>query len=255
MSRLPSHHSPSLRHPARVEAQAACARRPATSAPPAPCLRSPRARPPARCAGPLPAAILLALVISILTLILLPPADLQAQHAPQLLRGEISDPDQVALGSRSMSEEQTPSRMGPAPTPVGLIQGPEAPIWIMPPPRTQQDGSERDIAWLWAGGVVGGAAGMGLGILIGLEAHPSLDSPILGGLAGYTVGVPVGVHLANGRRGQPWRTGLASALPMMTFLLFGSGETALIAAASLQLVGSAAAERFGEGRRAEAQGR
>jgi len=174
---------------------------------------------------------------SILVLILLIPGGLQGQHAPQLVQGGISDPDRLALNDHPALGEYL------APTSV-KGQG-ERLASSVDTPRPD----EVDVAWLWTGGIVGGAAGLGLGILIGLEVHPSVESPFLGGLAGYTVGVPIGVHLANQRRGNPWLTGLASALPMTTFLLVGYGETALIAAAAVQLVGSAAVERYGERRR------
>lgn len=197
---------------------------------------------------------LVALAATAIALILISPGGLAAQHIPQLVRGEISDPYRAAMRPTHAVESSRSVVSSPRsvdPRSRGVVAG------IVPPPAASGDVDEIDVALLWIGGLVGGAGGLALGILVGLEVHPSLDSPVWGGLAGYTVGVPMGVHLANRRRGNAWLTGLASVVPMGALVLGGGGGGggALALAASLQIVGSAAVERFGERQRAEERAR
>jgi hypothetical protein len=70
--------------------------------------------------------------------------------------------------------------------------------------------------WLAAGGLVGGAAGLFGGALIGGKLTEddcedcSIVGVIYGGIAGGSSLLPLGVHLANGRRGNYGKSLLAS---------------------------------------------
>lgn len=114
---------------------------------------------------------------------------------------------------------------------------------------------------LAAAGVVGGAAGLLAGGALGADltcagAEPVddlcfLPGAFLGGTVGMSLGVPTGVHLANGRRGD-WLLGTAASLTvwgagvgLMAAMGFeGPGALATFAAVPLgQLVAATAIER------------
>jgi hypothetical protein len=69
-------------------------------------------------------------------------------------------------------------------------------------------GHTTDPALLVLGGVIGGAAGLLAGGLVGARPteHRCEDCGFVGGVygavAGGSVGLPLGVHVANGRRGR-----------------------------------------------------
>lgn len=84
--------------------------------------------------------------------------------------------------------------------------------------------SPRPVARLIAGGVLGGAAGLATGGVIGVaiganhctdEGNPdSCHAPqglVYGAVAGQTLSIPLGVHIANSRQGSLLPSMLASA--------------------------------------------
>jgi hypothetical protein len=85
---------------------------------------------------------------------------------------------------------------------------PRAEMALTPPARRPMAGVPRtddDIPKLVFGGVIGAAAGFVAGALIFRETSCNeldcLAPAFYGGLSGLSVGMPLGVHLANGRRG------------------------------------------------------
>lgn len=123
------------------------------------------------------------------------------------------------------------------------------------------EGGPRHPLLLAAGGVVGGAAGLLAGGLLGGDltcagAEPEddlcfLPGAFLGGTVGMSLGVPSGVHLTNGRRGD-WLLGAAASLTvwgagvgLMAAMGFeGPGAVVTFAAVPLgQLVAATVIER------------
>lgn len=109
---------------------------------------------------------------------------------------------------------------------------------------------------LVVGGVLGGGVGLGLGALIGgaLGGGDTLcgDDPcgfaeaIFGAIGGEVALLPLGVHLANGRRGNYWLSLLASAgVAAGGLALSGGGDHGEVLAAVpvLQIVSSILIER------------
>lgn len=135
---------------------------------------------------------------------------------------------------------------------------------VPPNLRVRSEGDEegpRHPLLLAAGGVVGGAAGMLAGGLLGGDltcagAEPEddlcfLPGAFLGGTVGMSLGVPTGVHLADGRRGD-WLLGTAASMTvwgagvgLMAAMGFeGPGAVVTFAAVPLgQLVATTAIER------------
>lgn len=118
--------------------------------------------------------------------------------------------------------------------------------------------SEQNVAtpWLVVGGVVGGGVGLGAGALIGgvLGGGDKIcgDDPcgfqeaILGAIGGEVALLPLGVHLANGRRGKYLPALAASAaIAGLGIALSGNGDRGevMIAVPVLQLVSSILIER------------
>lgn len=110
--------------------------------------------------------------------------------------------------------------------------------------------------WLVVGGVVGGGVGLGAGALIGgvLGGGDKIcgDDPcgfqeaILGAIGGEVALLPLGVHLANGRRGKYLPALAASAaIAGLGIALAGNGDhgEVMIAVPVLQLVSSILIER------------
>ncbi len=91
-----------------------------------------------------------------------------------------------------------------------LFAAPRAhvPVDSMPPSRRTRKAPS--FAALYAagvgGGVAGGLAGAGFGAFLNQETSSEAVtiSTVALTYSGAAIGVPVGVHLANGRRGQPW---------------------------------------------------
>lgn len=89
----------------------------------------------------------------------------------------------------------------------------------LPGPRTvaAEPEAPRNAAtgWLVLGGAAGAAVGIGGGALAGLaiscEGECRALAPVVGGLVGEVVLLPLGVHLANGRKGNYGLELLASA--------------------------------------------
>jgi hypothetical protein len=106
----------------------------------------------------------------------------------------------------------------PAPAPVA-----ERPSLVAPSPALRGAAVPESGPRLVGGGVLGGVAGVLAGGLLGLVAggnhctdsgNPDtcygLEGTLIGAAAGYTVGVPVGTHYANHRRGNLGRSLLVS---------------------------------------------
>lgn len=118
--------------------------------------------------------------------------------------------------------------------------------------------SEHDVAtpWLVVGGVVGGGVGLGAGALIGgfLGGGDKIcgDDPcgfqgaILGAVGGEVALLPLGVHLANGRRGKYLPAlAVSASIAGLGITLAGNGDHGeiLVAVPVLQLVSSILIER------------
>lgn len=99
----------------------------------------------------------------------------------------------------------------------------ESPFLSLDQPPTVTDRSSRAFpsregppALLVGGGVLGGVAGLFAGAVVGgwLTEHDCEDcglaGVVYGGIAGWSVGIPMGVHMVNGRRGSYGRSLLAS---------------------------------------------
>ena len=117
-------------------------------------------------------------------------------------------------------------------------------------------GGNRSTPRLVLGGVLGGGVGLGLGALVGgaLGGGDTLcgDDPcglaeaIFGAIGGEVTLLPLGVHLANGRRGNYLLSLLASAgVAAGGLALAGGGDRGevLVAVPVLQLVSSILIER------------
>jgi hypothetical protein len=72
-------------------------------------------------------------------------------------------------------------------------------------------------ALLVGGGVVGGVAGLFAGAVVGAKLSEQnncedcgLEGAVYGAIAGWSVGIPMGVHMVNGGRGSYGRSLLAS---------------------------------------------
>lgn len=82
-----------------------------------------------------------------------------------------------------------------------------------------------DTAWL----VVAGVAGSGVGALVGgLVGHQFEDAEswvpvgtVFGGVLGSGLGIPLGVHLANGRRGRYGLNAVVTAAAQVGFVTLG----------------------------------
>jgi hypothetical protein len=151
------------------------------------------------------------------------------------------------------------------PVAVVLPTGTRALAQPLPAPAGQYSTSR-----LVLGGAAAGAAGMvafGLaGGMIGGNTCRDIGNPdscrgfegaLWGAALGHTVGIPVGVHLANGRAGKLSTSVLASAAIAGAGIAvgFGSGSDPVLAAAALtapiaQLVSSVMIERATARRRA-----
>jgi hypothetical protein len=104
------------------------------------------------------------------------------------------------------------------------------------------------------GGAVGGAAGLYGGILIGLALDPDdggewdgVFAALTGGFIGEIVGMPLGTHLSNGRKGSFLADLGISALMGLAglgVLALADGSTGgVVAGAGLQLIGVVLTER------------
>lgn len=129
------------------------------------------------------------------------------------------------------------------------------------PKEASEEGEPRHPLLLAAGGVLGGAAGLLAGGLVGGDlscagAEPQddvcfLPGTFFGGTLGMSLGVPAGVHVANGTRGDWFLETGASLSIWGVGLLFLSatsfeGPGAVVAFAAMplgQLVASTAIER------------
>ena len=107
-------------------------------------------------------------------------------------------------------------------------------------------------ALLVGGGVLGGVAGLFTGAIVGgrLTEHDCEDCGIVGvvygGIAGWSAGIPLGVHLANGRRGS-YGLSLLSSLAIGGLGLAVASETnsglPMLSVPVLQIVTSILIER------------
>jgi hypothetical protein len=95
---------------------------------------------------------------------------------------------------------------------------------VIAPPAEAQHAQPASVARLAVGGVIGGAVGLAAGGFTGAwigsnhcsdEGNPDSCRPlqglVLGAAIGQTLSVPLGVHVANGRRGRLGPSLLASA--------------------------------------------
>ena len=114
----------------------------------------------------------------------------------------------------------------------------------------------RSTAWLVGGGVLGGAVGLGAGALIGGilgggnkicgDDPCGLDEAIFGAIGGEVALLPLGVHLANGRRGKYLPSlAVSAAIAGIGIMLSGNGDhgEVMIAVPIAQLIGAILIER------------
>ncbi len=127
---------------------------------------------------------------------------------------------------------------------------------VRPAPGVEPAGGGRSTPRLVVGGLLGGGVGLGLGALVGgaLGGGDTLcgDDPcglaeaIFGAIGGEVALLPLGVHLANGRRGNYLLSLLASAgVAAGGLALSGGGDHGEVLAAVpvLQIVTSILIER------------
>jgi hypothetical protein len=158
------------------------------------------------------------------------------------------------------------ARAPAAPAPVALVKA--APVQISPAPAASVQGAlvqpaQRPVPVLVLGGAATAAVGMVafgfVGALIGGNSCADIGNPdscrgmeggLWGAAVGYTVGIPAGVHLANGRAGRLGPSLLASAAiaGAGAAIGFGIGTDQSIAVAALsapiiQMVSSVIIER------------
>jgi hypothetical protein len=130
---------------------------------------------------------------------------------------------------------------------------PRADLALTPQSRRQMAGvpeADIDTPKLVFGGLMAGVAGFGAGALAfrqrscdGLEC---LASAFYGGLAGLSVGAPLGVHLANGKRGR-YGPALAASLAIggmgLGAAILADEPSLLLAIPVLQIAASIGIER------------
>jgi len=116
--------------------------------------------------------------------------------------------------------------------------------------------SGRSTARLVAGGLLGGGLGLGAGALLGGlvgggnkicgDDPCGLDEAIFGAIGGEVVMLPLGVHLANGRRGKYLPSlAVSAAIAGVGIVLSGNGDhgEVMVAVPVAQLVSSILIER------------
>lgn len=153
-----------------------------------------------------------------------------------------------------------------APLPLAGQQRAEAfPSWTVPVVAGHRGGAPalsppveagRATARLVVGGVLGGAVGLGAGALIGGivgggnkicgDDPCGLDEAIFGAIGGEVALLPLGVHLANGRRGKYLPSlAVSAAIAGIGIMLSGNGDhgEVMIAVPIAQLVSSILIER------------
>jgi hypothetical protein len=115
--------------------------------------------------------------------------------------------------------------------------------------RSAADAS--DTGRLAFAGLLGGAAGLVAGALIGdrLQGTPCEDcylAGFAGAVVGKSLGIPLAVHLADGRRGQP-APGMVASLAIAAAGLVAAGQLhraeVLLVVPVVQLVAAVASER------------
>lgn len=174
--------------------------------------------------------VLIAPLLAVLTLLLAPPA-----HA------QLADPAAV-VGPQAWSPMVTPPVTTPS---VRSVQ--------------PQRGRPSD-AVLAVGGVLGGGAGLMAGMIAGafLDGPPPEDcidfcfgpGIIIGGLAGEALGVALGVHLVNGRRGS-LPLGMLTSAGILTVGAIGGNDVPemLVIVPVSQILAAVAVERRTDRRR------
>lgn len=152
-----------------------------------------------------------------------------------------------------------------APLPLAGQQRADAfPSWAVPvvaahrgaPALSPPAEGGRSTAWLVGGGVLGGAVGLGAGALLGGlvgggnkicgDDPCGLDEAIFGAIGGEVALLPLGVHLANGRRGKYLPSlAVSAAIAGIGIVLSGNGDhgEVMIAVPIAQLVSSILIER------------
>ena len=125
---------------------------------------------------------------------------------------------------------------------AGPLAAQSAPVRPAPPAWSLAAGGA-------AGGVVGFAAGSLLGAPFNADHCSDCNGTLVGGLAGLSVGTPLGVHLADGRRGNVWAVlgGSAAAglgASLLAAELGADGTAVQVSLPAAQLLSAVAIEMF-----------
>jgi hypothetical protein len=124
------------------------------------------------------------------------------------------------------------------------------------PARLPDTARRRDTAALAFAGLLGGAAGLVAGGLIGarFQGSPCEDcyfAPFAGAVLGESLAIPLAIHLADGRRGQA-APGMVASLAIVAGGLVAAGQLdraeLLLAIPVLQIAAAVASERHTAGR-------
>ncbi len=131
-----------------------------------------------------------------------------------------------------------------------FVEGRAAPVAAPVTPTAVSDSlHEPDAGRMLAGGLIGGVLGAGVGAAVGALAGTgricgddrcSLIYGVYGFGAGEALGVPLGVHLAGGRRGlypvEFFASALAGGAVAVAFVRAGATPVAVVAAPAVQLL-------------------
>jgi hypothetical protein len=127
------------------------------------------------------------------------PAAAQRLAPNSFPRMELAAPTtQLAPGSAAIA----PGSAAIVPNPTAIVPNPTTSAAVVPAARS----ADGDVAGMILGAVTLGTAGLFAGGMIGnrFQSHPCedcLEGPFYGALAGVSLAIPAGVHLANHGRG------------------------------------------------------
>jgi hypothetical protein len=205
-------------------------------------------------------ALSVARVTSLTVLLLVPATRALAQPVPVLLlpatRASTQPVPVLLLPDTRASTQPVPVLL--LPDTRASVQPVAAPPGQYSTPRLVLGGTAAGAAGMVAFGIAGGLVGGGICRDYGNpDSCRGLEGVLWGAAVGYTVGIPVGVHLANGRSGKLSTSMLASAAIAGAGVAvgLGSGSDAALAAAAFtapiaQFVSSVMLERATAQRRA-----
>jgi hypothetical protein len=156
----------------------------------------------------------------------------------------------VTAAPAALASQQRPAAFESWAAPIVLDNGRSSAAGVSGPERG------RSTARLVAGGLLGGGLGLGAGALLGGlvgggnkicgDDPCGLDEAIFGAIGGEVALLPLGVHLANGRRGKYLPSlAVSAAIAGVGIVLSGNGDhgEVMVAVPIAQLVSSLLIER------------